>query len=73
MTPDPRAFVQNDEIVFEVTYSWPEMVHIAEKFGVPPEAISIGAFVERLDQELQKNCDLGEHFYQFLADSSEEK
>jgi hypothetical protein len=73
MSLEPRVFVQNDEVIFEATYSWPEMLNVARHLSGPTEAISIDDFMKRLDEQLHENCDAVELFYEFLADASEEK
>jgi hypothetical protein len=67
-----RVFIENNEIVFEKELVPEELAKLASEHGLNRSIVFSEEFVERLKVKLADFEDLGEMFYQFLADEGEE-
>ena len=72
MENQERVFIENNEIVFEKELGPEELSRLATEHGVSQSIVLSEDFIERLKVRLADFEDLGEMFYQFLADEGEE-
>ncbi len=72
MENQERVYIENNEIVFEKELGSEELSRLATEHGVNQSIVLSEDFIERLKVKFADFEDLGEMFYQFLADEGEE-
>ena len=68
-----KVYVENDSIVFEKSFSWEQIVEIAQREDVVAETLDSDKVSKALLDCLQDDLDLGDLFSDYLESSALEK